>query len=73
MDTCDTIIHVRAPLTTEQQLAIEMEMREAEGVIAPRFTLPGALAVVYDPERISAMALLGMVRRRGLPASLVAI
>lgn len=73
MDICDTLIHVRSALTAEERGAIETALREADGVIAPRFTLPQVLAVLYNPARITGLGLLNVVRGRGLPASLVAI
>ena len=75
MNICDTLIHIRDTLSPEARSALENEMREIGGVIAPRFN-PGQqhlLLVAYDSDAVGASALLDKVRGRGLDASLVAI
>lgn len=75
MDIVDLLIHVKPPLTGEDQMALEEQLRSFEGIIAPRFNLPGAalLSVAYNPDLIGSQGLLHAVRAAGYQASLVGL
>ncbi len=73
MQTSDIIIHIDGPLDANRRRAIEDGMRAVDGVIAPRFSRDRLLAVVYDPGRASAAALLDAVRGHGHRAQLVGL
>ena len=49
MQTTDIMIHINGSLDAAQQQAIESELREIEGVIAPRFDQPHLLVILNRP------------------------
>lgn len=75
MDIVDLLIHVAPPLGGKEQQALEEELRNVEGVIAPRFNGPGThlLSIAYNPDRVGAQRLLQAVRAAGYQASLVGL
>lgn len=70
MDINDVVIHVNEALDSHKRQDLEDQMREIDGVIAPRFNdrRPHLMIVAYDPERISTGELLNQVRRQGYHA-----
>lgn len=73
MNLSDVLIHINDPLNDAQRLALEEEMRQIDGVIAPRFN-PGQehiLLVAFDPDLVHASALLEKARAHGYQAQLV--
>jgi len=70
MDINDVVIHVNEALDPHKRQDLEDQMREIDGVIAPRFneSRPHLMIVAYDPERISTGELLNQVRRQGYHA-----
>jgi hypothetical protein len=70
MSINDVVIHVNEALDPHQRQGLEDQMREMDGVIAPRFNdrRPHLMIVAYDPERISTGELLNQVRRQGYHA-----
>lgn len=70
MDINDVVIHVNEALDSRKRQDLENQMREIDGVIAPRFNdrRPHLMIVAYDPERISTGELLNNVRRQGYHA-----
>ena len=73
MQTTDIMIHINGTLDAAQQQAIESELREIEGVIAPRFDQPHLLVVLYDSDTTSSSALLNAVKGKGYQAQLVGL
>lgn len=73
MNIIDVMIHINETLSGEARSSLEEEMREIDGVLAPRFN-PGAdhlLVVAYDPDRASTATLLQRARAAGYTAQLI--
>jgi hypothetical protein len=70
MSINDVVIHVNETLDMDARHNLEDQMREIDGVIAPRFNerRPHLMIVAYDPEHTSTMTLLDAVRNRGYNA-----
>ena len=70
MSINDVVIHVDETLDDQARHTLEDQMREVDGVIAPRFNdrKIHLMIVAYDPDRISTMTLLDMVRGQGYHA-----
>jgi hypothetical protein len=70
MSINDVVIHVNETLDSEERHALEEQMREVDGVIAPRFNdrKIHLMIVAYDPDHISTITLLDMVRSQGYHA-----
>ena len=73
MQTTDIMIHINGSLDADQQQAIESELREIKGVIAPRLDQPHLLVVLYDADTTSSSALLNAVKNKGYQAQLVGL
>lgn len=75
MDIVDLVIHVESPLNDEEQRALEEQLRNVEGVIAPRFNALGShlLSVAYNLDRVGSQGLLRVVRAAGYRANLVGL
>ena len=71
MQTSDVMIHIDENLDTSKQQELETEIRELEGVIAPRFNLEHLLLVSYNPDKTSSSELLSVVKDKGYNAQLV--
>lgn len=75
MKLIDVLIHVNETIEDVGRFRLEEALREAQGVVAPRFS-PGhdhLMFVTYDPDSTSAAAILGRVQERGYGAQIVAI
>ena len=70
MSINDVVIHVNETLDVHAQRDLEDQVREIEGVIAPRFNdrRPHLMIVAYNPEHTSTMMLLNEVQRQGYHA-----
>lgn len=75
MDIVDMVIQVESPLNDEEQRALEEQLRNVEGVIAPRFNASGShlLSVAYNLDRVGSQGLLSAVRAAGYRANLVGL
>ena len=73
MQTTDIMIHINEPLDATQRQAIESELREIEGVIAPRFDQPHLLVILYDSESTNSSTLLNVVKSKGYQAQLIGL
>lgn len=70
MDINDVVIHVDETLDARARQVLEDQMREIDGVIAPRFNdrRTHLMIVAYDPDQTSTMKLLDTVRGQGYHA-----
>ncbi len=69
----DVMIHINESISAEARSSLEEDMRQIEGVIAPRFN-PGMdhlLVIAFNPERTSTAALLAKARAKGYTAQLI--
>lgn len=73
MQTIDIMIHINGSLDTVQQQVIESELREVEGMIAPRFDRPHLLVILYGKDTTSSSVLLNMLKDKGYQAQLVGL
>ena len=73
MNTCDITIHIKQATDVGEQQALENQLRDIDGVIAPRFNLPHLLVVLFDHEKTSAAMLLDQVKGQGYQAQLVGL
>lgn len=73
MQTTDIMIHIDEILDTNQQQAIETELRAIEGVIAPRFNKPHLLVISYNSDSTNTLALLKAVKDKGYKAQVVGL
>lgn len=73
MNISDTMIHINESLTIEQRSTLEEQLRDIEGVVAPRFSADKThlLLVAFVPEKTSSFALLNKARSAGYTAQLV--
>lgn len=73
MNLCDVLVHIDEELSAEQRNALEENMRELPGVVAPRFN-PGQehlMLVAFDCENVTHALLLGRVQAQGYTAQLI--
>ncbi len=70
MNINDVVIHVNETLDAQERRDLEDQMREIDGVIAPRFNDRNThlMIVAYDPEHTSTITLLDTVRGQGYHA-----
>jgi hypothetical protein len=70
MDINDVVIHADETLDARARQVLEDQMREIDGVIAPRFNnrRTHLMIVAYDPDQTSTMTLLDTVRGQGYHA-----
>lgn len=75
MNISDVMVHVNESLSPEIRYALEEEMREMEGVIAPRFNAgeEHLLEIAYNPDRVAAIDLLHKVESHGYHAQLIGL
>ena len=75
MHLADLLIHVHEKLGVTEQEGLEDDLRQVEGVIAPRFNgdNPHMLLVSYNPEATNSYNLLRKVTTKGYGAQLVAL
>jgi hypothetical protein len=69
----DVMIHINETLSEEARSTLEENMRQIDGVIAPRFN-PGKdhlMVVAFNPEKTSSAALLAKARSAGYTAQLI--
>ena len=73
MNITDILVHVRTDLDSEDRNTVEEELREVDGVIAPRFTEYNEhmLVVAYNPIKLNTGGLMKKFVSMGLDASLV--
>jgi vacuolar-type H+-ATPase subunit D/Vma8 len=69
----DILIHVNEELEKNQKKELESELRNIEGVIAPRFNKEHLLLVEYDSNKIDTSVLLDAVKSGGYQAQLVGL
>lgn len=73
MNISDIMIHINETLSIEARSSFEEEMRQVEGVVAPRFS-PGKehlMIVAFDPEKTNSAILLNKARKAGYTAQLI--
>jgi hypothetical protein len=72
MSINDVVIHVNETLNPDSQHNLEDQMRDIQGVIAPRFNArrPRLMIVAYDPEHTNTMSVPDAVRSQGCHAQL---
>lgn len=73
MNVSDVTIHVNERLDSQARSSLEEDMRQVDGVIAPRFS-PGhehLMIVAFNPDRVQASVLLHRVQASGYRAQLV--
>jgi hypothetical protein len=70
MDINDVVIHVNETLDMQARRELEDQMREIDGVIAPRFNdrKIHLMIVAYDPDHTRTKELLDVVNRQGYHA-----
>ena len=70
MNINDVVIHVNETLDAQERRDLEDQMREIDGVIAPRLNdrKTHLMIVAYDPEHTSTIMLLDTVRGQGYHA-----
>jgi hypothetical protein len=75
MQLSDVLIHVYEKPDEAAQNKLEEQLRNLEGVIAPRFSLEkhNFLFVSYNSDTINSTALLEKVRENGFKAQLVGL
>jgi len=73
MNLCDVLVHINEDLSAEQRNALEEDMRELPGVVAPRFNLgqEHLMLVAFDSEKVTHASLLGRVQAHGYRAQLI--
>ncbi|MCU7834386.1 MAG: hypothetical protein KZQ83_03950 [gamma proteobacterium symbiont of Taylorina sp.] len=67
------MIHVRDNLNNTQKHNVESQLREIEGVIAPRFNKEHLLVIYFNSEKTKSSILLNMVQSSGYKAQLVGL
>lgn len=73
MSISDILIHINKSLSEQQRISLEEEVRQVEGVVAPRFN-PGKehlLLVAFNPDVASSTTLLAKVQSFGYNAQLI--
>lgn len=75
MNIIDILVHIRSNLNVEDRDTVEQQLREVDGVIAPRFTENNdhLLMVAYNPAKVNTGGLLDKVTEMGLDARLVGL
>ncbi|MFA7242663.1 MAG: hypothetical protein WC091_21365 [Sulfuricellaceae bacterium] len=73
MNISDVMIHVSENLDSEARSALEAQMRDLDGVIAPRFNSgkDHLLVVAFDPDKSRPIELLGAIQAAGYSAQLI--
>ena len=73
MQATDIMIHVSENLSRDQKLNIESQLREVEGVIAPRFNKDHLLVIYFNQDKTQSSLLLNQVQSSGYQAHLVGL
>ncbi len=73
MNGADIMVHFQEKLDTDQKNAIESQLREIEGVIAPRFNKEHLLLIYYNSEKTDSSVFLNMFKSKGYQVKLVGI
>ena len=73
MQATDIMIHVRDNLNTNQKCEIESQLREVDGVIAPRFNKEHLLLIYFNLDKTTSSVLLNTVKSTGYQAKLVGL
>jgi hypothetical protein len=73
MQATDIMIHVSDNLSTDQKFNVESQLREIEGVIAPRFNKDHLLVIYFNQDKTTSSILLNMVQSSGYQAQLVGL
>ncbi len=73
MNGSDIMIHLQENLDTDHKNMIETQMREIEGVIAPRFNKEHLLLIYYNSAKTDSSVLLNRVKSNGYHAQLVGL
>jgi hypothetical protein len=71
MQATDIMVYIHECLNINQKQEIESQLREIEGVIAPRFNKEHILIVYYNIDKINSSIVLNFVRAKGYKANLV--
>lgn len=73
MQATDIMIHVSDNLNSGQKHEVESQLREIDGVIAPRFNKDHLLLIYYNLNKTKSSVLLNTVKSAGYQAQLVGI
>ena len=73
MNGADIMVHFQENLDAGQKNAIESQLREIEGVIAPRFNKEHLLLIYYNSDKTDSSVFLNMFKSKGYQAKLVGI
>ena len=73
MNGADIMVHFQEKLDTDQKNAIESQLREIEGVIAPRFNKEHLLLIYYNSEKTDSSVFLNMFKSKGYQVKMVGI
>ena len=73
MQATDIMIHVSENLSRDQKLNIESQLREIEGVIAPRFNKDHLLVIYFNQDKTQSSLLLNQVQSSGYQVHLVGL
>ena len=73
MQATDIMLHIHEDLNTNQQYEVESQLRNIDGVIAPRFNKEHLLLIYYNLDKINSSVLLNFVKSQGYQATLVGI
>ena len=73
MQATDIMIHISDNLSNEQKYNVESQLREIEGVIAPRFNKEHLLVIYFNVDKTKSSILLNIVQSSGYQAQLVGL
>ncbi len=73
MNGADIMVHFQENLDAGQKNSIESQLREIEGVIAPRFNKEHLLLIYYNSDKTDSSVFLNMFKSKGYQAKLVGI
>ncbi len=73
MNGADIMVHFQENLDAGQKNLIESQLREIEGVIAPRFNKEHLLLVYYNSDKTDSSVFLNLFKANGYQAKLVGI
>ena len=73
MQATDIMIHIKDILNNNQKHDIESQLREVEGVIAPRFNKDHLLVIYFNLDKTNSSVLLEKVQSTGYQAQLVGL
>ena len=75
MNIIDILLHIRNQLGPDDRHTVEKELREVDGIIAPRFSENNdqLLVVAYNPAKVNSGGLMEKITSMGLEARLVGL